>query len=410
MSVLSVRNVSKSYRKYPNEFARIASWFGWQQKKIEEINVLKAISFDVFPGESIAIVGQNGAGKSTLLKMIVGTLKPTTGKVLLNGKVAAILELGMGFNPDFTGRQNAMHGLALMGYNHVQILSVLPELEAFAEIGIYFDQPLRVYSSGMQMRVAFAVATAFRPDILIVDEALSVGDTYFQHKSFARIRFFKEQGTTLLFVSHDKEAVLTLCDRAILLQQGGVLMDHTPQVVMDYYNALISQKEAHASLTQDIRTSGAQTRSGSQLAQITSVQLLNPQNQPVKDAIVGELLCLRVSLVAHAQLEGLVLGVLIKDRLGQSIFGTNTFYLGQVRDMKPGEELVYHIDFPANFGEGSYSITLALHQDENHLNSNLDWLDYACLFEVHNQNLPKFVGSSYLPVRIIEKSGGMDAR
>ncbi|MEI6181414.1 MAG: ATP-binding cassette domain-containing protein, partial [Chloroflexales bacterium] len=180
----------------------------------------------------VGIVGINGAGKSTLLKMITGTTQPSAGSVHMTGRVAALLELGMGFHPDFTGRQNALMAGQLLGLSTHEIEQLMPEIEAFAEIGEYLDQPVRVYSSGMQMRLAFSVATARRPDILIVDEALSVGDAYFQHKSFERIRAYGKQGTTLLIVSHDKGSIQGICDRAILLDAGRLSMEGAPDAVM----------------------------------------------------------------------------------------------------------------------------------------------------------------------------------
>ena len=245
----------------------------------EEHWVLKDVRFSVGPGEAVGIVGQNGAGKSTLLKLITGTTSPTQGQVQLRGSVAAILELGMGFNPDLTGRENAYHSAGLMGYSQADIKRVMPDIEAFAEVGEYFDQPVRTYSSGMQMRVTFSVATAFRPDLLIVDEALSVGDSYFQHKSFDRIREFQSQGCSLLIVSHDRSAVQALCDRAILLEKGCMIKDGNPEEVMDFYNALIAEKENQkVDLVQ--HTSGkVQTISGTGEATLASIELLNSEQQ-----------------------------------------------------------------------------------------------------------------------------------
>lgn len=241
MSLLSVEGVGKAYRDYRSEWQRIGRWFGLASTPLEEHWVVRGVSFEVGAGETVGIVGQNGAGKSTLLKMIAGTLQPTEGQLRVNGRIAAILELGMGFHPELTGRQNVMHAAGLMGFTAAEVTAVMPQIEAFAEIGEYFDTPVRTYSSGMQVRVAFAVATAFRPDLLIVDEALSVGDSYFQHKSFERIRGFRTQGTTLLIVSHDRNAIQAICDRAILLERGRVLKDGEPEAVMDYYNAVVAE-------------------------------------------------------------------------------------------------------------------------------------------------------------------------
>ncbi len=224
-TVLNVDNISKSFLDYSSEWKRIFSWFGFNFIVKEEHTILKNINFSIASGEAIGIVGQNGAGKSTLLKIITKTLKPTKGTITVVGRVSAILELGMGFYPDLTGRENVYHSAGLMGFTKEEIDRVIKEIEEFVEIGEYFDQPVRTYSTGMQMRVAFGVATAYRPEILIVDEALSVGDAYFQHKSFDRIRKFQEEGTTLIVVSHDRNAIQSICNRAILLEQGGIIKD-----------------------------------------------------------------------------------------------------------------------------------------------------------------------------------------
>jgi lipopolysaccharide transport system ATP-binding protein len=209
--ILCVDNLGKAYQSYGSEWRRMLSWFGAPVKPVEERWVLRHVNLSIQPGEAVGIVGQNGAGKSILLKLITGTLRPTEGSMRIHGRIAAILELGMSFNPEFTGRRNVYHVAGLMGFSQEEIKKVMPEIESFAEIGAYFDEPVRTYSSGMQVRVMFAVATAWRPEILIVDEALSVGDTYFQHKSFNRIREFQEMGTTLLIVSHDRSSIQTLC-------------------------------------------------------------------------------------------------------------------------------------------------------------------------------------------------------
>jgi lipopolysaccharide transport system ATP-binding protein len=397
-NILEVTNVGKAYRSYGSEWRRILTWFGAPFAPRAEHWTLQNISFSVRAGEALGIVGQNGAGKSTLLKIITGTLKPSTGEVIHHGKIAAILELGMGFHPDLTGRQNSYHSAGLMGYSQQQIDSVIADIETFAEIGEYFDQPVRVYSSGMQVRVAFAIATAFRPEILIIDEALSVGDAYFQHKSFDKIRQFRELGTSLLFVSHDKATILALCDRAILLEQGKVINDGDPESVMDFYNALLADKENNK-IEQIVQEDGKiQTISGTGEARIESIGLYNAQGQKVEFVGVGDPVELRVRCVAHANLPELVLGYMIKDRLGQAIFGTNTYHLqAKLDNVKSGETVTYHFKFPANLGVGSYSITAALHRSDSHVAGNYDWQDRAIIFSVANINQTGFTGSAWLP-------------
>src|SRR5699024_10609618 len=286
-SHLHVRNVSKIYKRYPHKWARLNEWIT-SQKRHEGLWVLRNIHFDVAPGEAVGIIGINGAGKSTLLKIITGTTQPTTGTVEVGGRIAALLELGMGFHPDFTGRQNVYMAGQLAGLSSAQITTLMPEIESFAEIGDYLDQPVRVYSSGMQVRLAFSVATCIRPDVLIVDEALSVGDAYFQHKSFNRIREFREQGTTLLIVSHDRGAIQSLCDRAILLDQGAVIKDGAPEEVMDFYNALIAEKENSTVRIKQLNDGKVQTSSGTGEARVEEIVLLNAKGEVVEVVGVGE--------------------------------------------------------------------------------------------------------------------------
>ncbi|MDO9164202.1 MAG: ATP-binding cassette domain-containing protein [Methylococcaceae bacterium] len=283
MGTISITNLGKAYKQYPTRWSRLVEWFVPFSKPQHQLKwVLQDINFTVNPGEAVGIIGINGAGKSTLLKMIVGTTQPTTGSINITGRVAALLELGMGFHPDFTGRQNTYLAGQLLGMSVEEITSLMPEIEAFAEIGDYMDQPVRVYSSGMQMRVAFSIATARRPDVLIVDEALSVGDTYFQHKSFDRIREFRKQGTTLLIVSHDKSAIQSICDRAILLNEGKLAMQGQPEAVMDYYNAMIAHKE-NSKIEQIVLDIGkVQTISGTGEAEIENeTGLVVPPSDPL---------------------------------------------------------------------------------------------------------------------------------
>ena len=391
--LLSIQNVGKSYRVYRSESHRFASWFGLPVKPSEEHWVLRHMSFEVYSGEAVGVVGQNGAGKSTLLKMIAGTLKPTEGKIQINGRIAAILELGMGFNPELTGRQNAIHALGIMGFNAEEIHQITPKIEAFSEIGEYFDEPVRTYSSGMQMRVAFAVATAYRPEILIIDEALSVGDVYFQHKSFSRIREFQEQGTTLLIVSHDRSSIQSLCNRAILLENGAVIKDGNPEEVFDFYNAIIAEKENSTVEVKKLDNNKVQTSSGTGEAKVEEIALYNLKNEVVEVVGVGESVELRVKVKVYQPIETLVFGYGIKDRLGQVMYGTNTWHTEQVINQpKPGSEYLFKLAFPVNLGIGSYSIQTALVDRDTHLTANYEWVDLALVFNVINIDRTQFAG------------------
>lgn len=400
-AVLKIEGVGKAFREYKMEWQRMAGWFGAQHKAANESWVLRDINFQVSAGECVGIVGQNGAGKSTLLKLVTGTLRPTTGRISVAGRIAAILELGMGFNPELTGRDNARYTGGLMGLSPSQIDAIIPGVEAFAEIGEYFDQPIRTYSSGMQVRLAFSIVTAIRPEVLIVDEALSVGDAYFSHKSMARIREFRKEGTTLLFVSHDPSAVESLCDRAILLDHGRMLLDGEPSQVMDYYNALIAERENSTVEVRTLKSGAAQTISGTREAVVESIGLFNAAGEPIEYANVGEPVELRVRAVIHGEISRLVFGYMIKDRLGQPVFGTNTHYTDQaVEGLHDGQVIEYRVSFPMNFGLGSYSISTALSSTETHLVNNYEWRDLALVFTVANQNRIPFVGVAWVPPHI----------
>ena len=407
MGTIAVSGLGKAYKQYPTRWARLAEWvLPFRGPRHELKWVLQDIGFTVKPGRALGIIGINGAGKSTLLKMITGTTQPTTGSVEITGRVAALLELGMGFHPDFTGRQNAVMAGQLLGLSMEDIRRLMPEIEAFAEIGDYIDQPVRVYSSGMQMRVAFSVATAVRPDVLIVDEALSVGDAYFQHKSFDRIRAFREQGTTLLLVSHDKAAIQSICDEAILLNGGRLAMRGEPEAVMDYYNALIAEKENSTVRQLPDGEGRIQTISGTGEATVTRVRLLNAKGEPIEVAAVGEQVTVEIAVTVHHHLERLVLGFMIKDRLGQPVFGTNTHHLDRAEEeLRAGETLTCRFTFRADLGHGSYSIATAIADSETHLTRNYEWRDLALVFQVVNMSMPLFVGTVYLPTTVeLERS------
>ncbi|MHA3055286.1 ABC transporter ATP-binding protein [Acinetobacter sp. ANC 4633] len=399
MGMITVSNLGKAYKQYSNRWARLCEWFTPGNAKYHQLKwVLQDINFTVQPGEAVGIIGINGAGKSTLLKLITGTTQPTTGSVKMTGRVAAMLELGMGFHPDFTGRQNAFMAGQLLGMSSADIAHLMPEIEAFAEIGDYIDQPVRVYSSGMQMRLAFSVATAIRPDVLIVDEALSVGDAYFQHKSFDRIREFRKQGTTLLIVSHDKQAIQSICDRAVLLSAGHFVMEGEPEAVMDYYNALLAERENQTVRQQAADDGKLQTISGTGEATLDEVILLNEQDERIEVVNVGQLVKLKVVVRAVEDIPELVIGYMIKDRLGQSIFGTNTHHLKhKLQAVKKGTVMTFTFQFLANLGTGTYSVAIALHAGDTHINKNYEWRDLALVFNVLNIDKDSFVGVAWLP-------------
>jgi len=403
MSVaISVNGLGKAYKQYPSKWARLFEWltpFSHPRHRLHW--VLQDMSFEVKRGEAVGIIGVNGAGKSTLLKMLTGITQASTGSVVIHGRVAALLELGIGFHPDFTGRQNAFMSGQLLGYSVAQIEALLPEIEAFAGIGSYLDEPVRVYSSGMQVRLAFSIATAIRPDVLIIDEALSVGDIEFQHRSYERIRQFREAGTTLLFVSHDKGVIVNLCDRAILLNQGRIAMVGEPEMVMDYYNAMLAQQPKEG-IAQTLGDDGKiQTQSGSGEVKLVQVSLLDAAGLPIEVVRVGQAVCITLRTQCLESVAGLVAGFMIKDRLGQVVYGTNTFHhQQQLQQLSTGTCFTFSFNLTLPLGPGHYSISVALHADDTHIAKNYLWMDRALFFTVVNGDEPVFVGAHYLPTQI----------
>lgn len=402
--VIRVNQLGKAFKRYARIRHRLLEWLPWGRPHHELKWVLRDIDFTITAGEAVGLVGRNGAGKSTLLKLLTGTLLPTLGKAEIQGRVAALLELGMGFHPEFSGFENVLMAGQLQGLTREQVLDCMDEIVAFAEIGDALTQPVRTYSSGMMVRLAFATATAIRPDVLIVDEALAVGDAYFQHKCFRRIREFQDQGVTLLFVSHDPLAIKTLCNRALLIEGGRLAMDADPITVLDYYNALIALDEGNVEVHEEhIEVSEPDTgvRSGSGEARIRGV-CLRRRGKETLQVFEGEALDLDIDLRIHQDLPDVTVGLLFRDRLGNEVFGTNTHHLGMVErlaNLRAGQQLGIRFSFP-NFllGPGSYSLTVAAHGADSHLSGNYDWWDQVLTFQVGPGAGPYFNGIARLPV------------
>lgn len=400
MAGIKVKNVGKAYKNYSSKWGRLIEWvFPFLGDRHTKVWVLRGIDLEISEGEAVAIAGVNGAGKSTLLKMITGTTSTTEGDIAIEGNVSALLELGMGFHPEFTGRQNVFMSGQLMGMTTSQLAQLMPEIESFAEIGEYIDQPVRTYSSGMQVRLAFSVATARRPELLIVDEALSVGDAYFQHKSFDRIREFRELGTTLLIVSHSRNAIQSICDRVVLLDKGRLIKQGSPEVVLDYYNALLAKREGTLISQKQLSDGSVQTISGTGEVVIASVGMYSQDNKKLEIVQVGQKVKLKVEAAVQEDVDLLVLGFLIKDQFGQSIYGINTERVGHsLKDLQKGENVTYSFDIDLMIGVGNYSIAIALSKRDSHLEKNYEWRDRAVVFSVVNNGYESFVGNAWLDV------------
>lgn len=395
MTILNVQNLGKGYKQYHNRWSRLTEWlFPFSKPRYTVHWALKDVNFQIQPGETMGIVGMNGAGKSTLLKIIAGTTQPTAGRVELNGRVAALLELGMGFHPEFTGLQNVMMAGQLFGFHVDEIQALLPEIKAFAEIGDYFEQPVRTYSSGMLVRLAFAVATAKRPELLIIDEALSVGDSYFQHKSFSRIRQFRTDGTTLLLVSHDPNAIKSICDRAIVLHEGEVVKEGEPEEVMDFYHALLSARDVK-NIRQARKAYGkVQTVSGSGEMTVSKIRLLTTDGNSVVSIETGTPVTLEIKALVNKPITEAVIGFMIKDRFGQIMYGINNYRMGKtINNLSVGDQVICRYEFDMKLGKGNYSISTSISKMDSHLTDNYEWCDGAFVFSVVNTKKPDFVGS-----------------
>lgn len=371
---LHVQNLGKSYRQWGSELRRVASWFMPSILPREEHWVLKDVSFSVGSGEAVGIVGQNGAGKSTLLKLIAGTTVPTQGKVQVHGRVAAILELGMGFNPDLTGRQNAYHSAGLMGYSQADIKRTMPEIEAFAEVGEYFDQAVRTYSSGMQMRVAFSVATAFKPDLLIVDEALSVGDAAFQRKCFRRVEMYMNEGMALLLVSHDIESIKKICSKALFLNHGRQQSYGEAKEICDKYEQHLFGSTAHfiaTTATEALPESNGEFDPsllqanelcyGDGRAEIEDVWLENNAGRRINVINTGCIFSLKYRVRFNVSVGRPIFAFLIKTIEGITLYGTDTTSLNAHPDSyEAGDSVIISFRMDNHLAAGIYFLNCGI--------------------------------------------------
>ena len=396
-AALRVENVSKQYRIYAKPGDRLKeSLTRGRLKRHREFWALKDVSFEIEKGTTTGIIGPNGSGKSTLLQIITGTLEPTHGSVWYDGRIAALLELGAGFNPEFTGIENVFMNASLMGFSRAQTQALLPEIERFAEIGDFIHQPVKTYSSGMYVRLAFSIAISAAPEILIVDEALAVGDAIFQHRCTRRLNELQEAGVTILFVSHDPAAVRALCSRAILLSEGRMEAEGHPQDVLNRYQKIIMAREnkyesavaaAHDVGVSVEEQSAEETaplsytfRHGDGTAEVLRVDLLNGSDQQVKLVESGEAMRVRMRVRFHAEIDDPVCGFLIRNRHGINIYGTNT----QIQQVEVGPvqpEDIVEVTFAMNccLAPDSYSIAVAAHSPAA---VSFDWIDGVVFFHV----------------------------
>ena len=419
---IKVSNLSKCYQIYekPHDrlkqsiYPRLQRLAGKPAKQYHrEFWALKDVSFEIKKGETVGIIGRNGSGKSTLLQMICGTLNPTSGSIQSNGRIAALLELGSGFNPEFTGRENVYMNAAVLGLSNEETDARFNEIVAFADIGDFIEQSVKTYSSGMMLRLAFAVIAHVDADILVIDEALAVGDAVFTQKCMRFLRRFMEHGT-VLFVSHDAGSVTNLCQQAVWLDHGDMRMHESAEAVTKAYiefcaqeiygdsvklNSVRSEKigdssKAICQVDQETRISFYEKIANSDgwktgAAEIQSVSIMQADGTPATTLAGGERVTLIIEATAHQTLVSPIVGFFVKDRLGQSLFGENTYtYVDPPCLVGAGERIVAEFVFALPLlPNGEYSMTIAIADGDLHNHVQHHWLHDAVILHVQSPKI-----------------------
>ncbi len=439
---IRISKVGKSYQIYDRPIDRLKQSIMPRLKRLvgktprnyyRDFHALEDISFEVRRGETFGIIGRNGAGKSTLLQIICGTLHPTCGEVEVNGRVAALLELGSGFNPEFTGKENVYMNASILGLNKAEIDQKYEAICTFADIGEFIEQPVKSYSSGMLVRLAFSVIAHVDADILIIDEALAVGDAFFTQKCMRFLRDFMKTGT-VLFVSHDTGAVLNLCNQAVCLKNGVIAVSGNPAKVVEFYLEEFYEleqkrsgaeptsepkptldakpmetapKALSANLIRDMRTDWINQTNlrndieiydfnpespgfGASGAKIVSVKLLDENHHPLSWVVGGEKVSLVINCIAQESLSNAIIGFQFKDRLGQIIFGDNTYLSHQQTstDIEGGKSASAYFDFTLPvIPPGDYSISAAIAEGSQHSHIQHHWMHEALILKAHTSRI-----------------------
>ena len=396
---INVCDVTKIYRLYDKPIDRLKESISLTHKKYhKEFFALDKISFNVEKGSTVGIIGTNGSGKSTILKIITGVLNPTTGSVEVDGNISALLELGAGFNMDYTGIENIYMNGTMMGFSREQMEAKLPEILEFADIGAFVYQPVKTYSSGMFVRLAFALAINVEPEILIVDEALSVGDVFFQAKCYRRMEEIRKTGTTILMVTHDMGSVIKYCDKVILLNKGEFLAEGPAGEMVDLYKKILAgrmddleadlakrldsnfsdmmelnndinkthAKEYHGLMKDKISINPNKTEYGDGRAEIYDLGLLDSKGELTNLLLKGEEFTIREKIRFNANIESPIFTFTIKDKKGTELSGTNTMFEGvEVKPVKPGDEAVVEFKQKMTLQGGEYLLSMSCTGFEN---------------------------------------------
>lgn len=419
-SVIEFREVSKSYPIYPKPSTRLKELACLNRVSFHrDFWALRDISFEIQRGQTFCIIGENGSGKSTLLQMVAGILHPCTGLVSVQGRVAALLELGSGFNPELSGRDNVYMNAAILGFSRRDMDSKFREIEEFAEIGDFISQPVKTYSSGMSIRLAFAVAIHVEPEILIVDEALAVGDVYFRQRCMRKVHELRQQGITVLFVSHDTGDVKAIGDRVMWLEAGKIRALGDPEsVVSDYLAAMVekdSTYQKHSRQANPAAHTGDRLqapevveyipnidrRFGDRRAEILGIAILDAQGQPIYMLDPDSAIIVRISIRANEEIRLPVVGFMLRNHMGLDFAGTNTAREAfDLPAMSPGD--VYTVDFHVQLPQlypSSFSFSPAVADGTLLTYSMCDWIDNAIALQMSVTDQPIY-GHMHLPCRI----------
>lgn len=383
-TAVEIRNVSKMFKLYHENVRSLKEKvLFFRRRGYEEFWALKDVSIDVDEGETLGIIGANGSGKSTLLKCITRILYPTRGKVVTNGSIAALLELGAGFQPDLTGRENVYLNASILGFSRREVDKRFDEIVAFAELERFIDNHVRNYSSGMYIRLGFAVAINVDPDILIIDEVLAVGDEAFQRKCIERIQDIQESGKTIIFVTHNVDLTREICSRVVMLDRGEIVKQGKPREVVNHYHQVMETVEEGS-------------ERGDRRIEVASVSLLDGEERPVSVFETGQTLRIRVNYRANVPVEDPVFGFSIDDYRGFTAYGTNTRLKGLDLGTVTGEGYVQFDLTSLPMLEGRYLVSVAIHsRDEETV---YHWLDRHVPFEVKSDLGD--VGLLYVPTEV----------
>ncbi|WP_026732957.1 ABC transporter ATP-binding protein [Fischerella sp. PCC 9605] len=415
---ISLKNVSKCYKRYVRPVDRLKEILLPGKSHAQEFWALRDINLEVRKGETVGIIGQNGSGKSTLLQIIAGTLTPTTGEVNVKGRVSALLELGSGFNPEFTGRQNVFFNGQILGLSREEIEAKFNDIAAFAEIGNFMDEPVKTYSSGMFVRLGFSVAINVNPEILIVDESLAVGDGVFVHRCMAKIRDFQDSGGTILFVSHDIGSVSRLCSESVWLNQGVIVDAGIPAEVCKHYQAWVHEEinkrtAIHIESEHNVTTLNQEKidinkitikeinpftnkpylafpgfeRFGTGRAEIEAVSLVNEENKPITLVYPGDIVRVQITTFRHDKIRKPNIGIALLDRLRTVLSGWSTELLDKnfascwLSQSETGRSTVEFEFIWPHLAGGNYAFDIAFGDGPHDNLEMLDWIQNATVIQ-----------------------------